>query len=42
METDGTAHRLAAILSGDIVGYSRLIGSDEALAARNRSFLTTR
>jgi adenylate cyclase len=34
METDGTVHRLAAIISGDIVGYSRLIGSDEALAVR--------
>ena len=34
METDGTLHRLAAIISGDIVGYSRLIGSDEAVAVR--------
>ena len=34
METEGTVHRLAAIISGDIVGYSRLIGTDEATAVR--------
>lgn len=34
MESDGPVHRLAAIISGDIVGYSRLIGTDEAAAVR--------
>ncbi len=32
MATERTVHKLAAIISGDIVGYSRLIGSDEAMA----------
>lgn len=34
MDSDDIVHRLAAIISGDIVGYSRLIGSDEAAAVR--------
>jgi adenylate cyclase len=34
MAPEGTEYRLAAIISGDIVGYSRLIGSDETAAVR--------
>ncbi|MBW2292241.1 MAG: adenylate/guanylate cyclase domain-containing protein [Deltaproteobacteria bacterium] len=34
MDSDGPTHQLAAIISGDIVGYSRLISSDEATAVR--------
>ena len=34
MGSDGPVHRLVAIISGDIVGYSRLIGTDEAAAVR--------
>ncbi len=28
--TEGTQRRLAAIVSADVVGYSRLMGADEA------------
>ncbi len=28
--SEGTQRRLAAIVSADVVGYSRLIGADEA------------
>ena len=31
------AHRLAAILAADVVGYSRLMGADEACMARSRA-----
>jgi class 3 adenylate cyclase len=34
MAPEGTEYRLAAIICGDIVGYSRLIGSDETAAVR--------
>jgi adenylate cyclase len=34
MESDRTVYKLAAIISGDIVGYSRLIGADETMAVR--------
>ncbi len=31
MEPTGTKRKLAAILTADVVGYSRLMGEDEAL-----------
>ena len=31
MEPAGTNRKLAAILTADVVGYSRLMGEDEAL-----------
>jgi len=30
MSTSGTQRRLAAVLAADVVGYSRLMGQDEA------------
>ncbi len=39
------ARRLAAILAADVVGYSRLMGEDEARTARsvrNRRFVRRR
>ena len=32
-----TARRLAAILAADVVGYSRLMGEDEARAGQRRT-----
>ena len=34
MESEGVDHRLAAILSADVVGYSRLMAEDEAATVR--------
>ncbi len=34
MESDGVERRLAAILSADVVGYSRLMAEDEAATIR--------
>ncbi len=33
MEPAGTNRKLAAILTADVVGYSRLMGEDEAIVA---------
>ena len=42
MAEDGTERRLAAILSADVVGYSRLMGEDDAgtLAAAVKALTT--
>ena len=34
MSDSGQARRLAAILAGDVAGYSRLMGDDEAATVR--------
>ena len=34
MDPEGTDHRLAAILSADVAGYSRLMAEDEAATVR--------
>jgi class 3 adenylate cyclase len=37
VESEGVDHRLAAILSADVVGYSRLMAEDEAATVRTLS-----